>query len=299
MKKILSSKPIVSILILTYEGELILEKCISSALAQNTSDFEIEVLVLDNGSTDKTSEILSGISGIKTFKNSKNQSFTKGFNRLYRESSGDFVLLLSNDVFLADNNFIVKAFNFLISNEDHGAYAPKSIKSDGSVERIPKREIYISRLFLDYTILGPIVQRLFPNMQFGLSDYSLDEDINDVDVLQDSSLFIRRSVLNPQRIFDERMAFYYTEDYLCDLIRSNGNKLCYSTETTVEHLYRFSTSKMGKVMIAYIYVKDAIFFSSNKYGKFISFIILAPLAFLTLSIRVLIWFIKGDLSWKN
>ena len=299
MTNSVSSKKLISVLILTYEGESIIEKCVQSVLKQKLNQFDVEIIVLDNGSTDNSFNILKSMENIKLLQNHVNNSFTKGFNKLFNESSGDFILILSNDVFLRDDKFLEKAASFLMTNDEYVAFAPKSIKTDGSIERIPKREIDIYRLFIDYTLLGPIIRIFFPRISIGSPDYDLNTSIADVEVLQDSSLLVRRSAFINNKIFDESMSFYYTEDYLCDLLRNNGSKLFYSADIEVEHLYRFSTSKMGKIRISWIYAKDAIFFSANKYGKIISYFFLAPLTAITLLFRIFIWFIKGELSWKD
>ena len=159
--------------------------------------------------------------------------------------------------------------------------------------------MFLTRLFIDYTLIGPLIRILFRGPAFSSTEYNQDNNIENVEVLQDSSLFLRRSSLDKTKIFNEKMSFYYTEDYLCDHIRSKGYKLYYSTDSSVDHLYRFSTTKMGKIKISWIYVKDAIYFSANKYGKLISYLIFAPLTLITLLLRICFWFLKGQLSWKN
>lgn len=57
-----SSTPLVSICIPARNEEEVIERCITSVLKQNYTQFE--VLVLDDNSTDKTSEILSELAGI-------------------------------------------------------------------------------------------------------------------------------------------------------------------------------------------------------------------------------------------
>ena len=80
---------------------------------------------------------------------------------------------------------------------------------------------------------------------------------------------------------------------------SKHYKLFYLDSSFVEHLYRFSTKKMGKIRISWIYLKDAMFFSINKFGLLKSILFLIPLALITYIARIFFWMIRGQLSWKN
>lgn len=64
-------------------------------LAHNTTSFE--VVLVDDGSTDKTTEIERLVSGIKIIRNEKPQRFIKACNLGVGEASGHFVVLLNND----------------------------------------------------------------------------------------------------------------------------------------------------------------------------------------------------------
>lgn len=293
-----SKRKLISILILTYEGEAIIEKTIQGVFNQKLNEnLDIEVIVLDNGSSDNTFERLEKDSRIHLLKNDKNSTFTKAYNKLFRKSSGDLILILSNDVFLKDKLFLNNAVKVL-EIDSVGAVAPKSIKSNREIERIPKKETTFLRLFHDYTFLGSLM-RLISNKNYIDNEYDLNSEILYPDVLQDSCLLIRREALSSDKIFDEKLDFYYTEDYLCDSLRAKGYKLFYLDSSFVEHLYRFSTKKMGKIRISWIYLKDAMFFSINKFGLLKSILFLIPLALITYIARIFFWMIRGQLSWKN
>lgn len=290
---------LISVLILTYQGEKIIEKCLDGVFNQKLNEKDLEVLVLDNGSSDRTFSILKDNPHISLFKNEKNKSFTSGYNKLYKKSKGDFILILSNDVFLEGDSFFQKLIPILENSIENGAIAPKSIKSDGSIEQIPKREVALNDLFIDYTILGPIIRFFYPATKRSSNNYSLEQSIYDADVLQDSCLLVKRSALDMNKIFDETMKFYYTEDYLSDRIRSKKMKLIYSIDSKVHHLYRHGTSKMSKLKITWIYLLDALSYTSYKNNPFLAYLILAPIAFLTLLIRTIYWFVRRDIEWKK
>lgn len=64
-------------------------------LAKNTSSFEI--ILVDDGSTDKTTELADLISGITVIRNDEAQRFLRSCNLGVAQARGDYVVLLNND----------------------------------------------------------------------------------------------------------------------------------------------------------------------------------------------------------
>lgn len=82
-----------SIVILTHNQLDYTLRCLESVQA-HTSDYEL--IVVDNGSTDGTAELLRQ-SGFKTELNRRNEGFAKGCNQGLALAEGDNVLFLNND----------------------------------------------------------------------------------------------------------------------------------------------------------------------------------------------------------
>lgn len=82
-----------SILLSTYNNEDKIISSIKSILKQTYVDFEL--LIIDDGSTDSTRELLNGIqkkdSRIKIFSNQKNLGLTRSLNILINESNGELI----------------------------------------------------------------------------------------------------------------------------------------------------------------------------------------------------------------
>ncbi len=99
---------LVSVSIVTWNHENTISECVSSVLAQDYKN--IEILILDNNSSDKTYELLQKFSDkrIKIFKNELNEGFCGGHNRNLKKSNGEFVLLVNPDCILK-KDYISKA----------------------------------------------------------------------------------------------------------------------------------------------------------------------------------------------
>jgi GT2 family glycosyltransferase len=89
---------IVSIIIPNLNGALYLAPCLSSVYAQRISDVEVEVLLVDNGSSDGSADFVrEHFPDTKIIQNEKNVGFTRAVNQGIAVSHGDCLLLLNND----------------------------------------------------------------------------------------------------------------------------------------------------------------------------------------------------------
>lgn len=90
-------RPLVSVLISAYNGGQHLQEAIDSVLAQTEGDFEL--LLLDDGSTDDTLNIMrrAGDPRIRVLSNEKNCGIPFSFNRLLAEATGEYIAHMGAD----------------------------------------------------------------------------------------------------------------------------------------------------------------------------------------------------------
>jgi len=86
--------PLVSILICTYNRKDLVPQAIASALAQS---WPREVIVVDDGSTDGTAELLAAREDIRFFRQHENGGKARALNRALAEAQGQAVLVLDDD----------------------------------------------------------------------------------------------------------------------------------------------------------------------------------------------------------
>lgn len=158
-----TSEPVFSVIIPTYNRAAHIEAAILSVLQQTFSDFE--VLVIDDGSTDQTAEIVSLITDHRVkYIPQKNQERGAARNNGVRNSAGSIICFLdSDDVLLPDHlktayeafegKSAMKVFctSFIIRNEreDRNFCLPDDINSSLShANVISCNGIFIRREFM-------------------------------------------------------------------------------------------------------------------------------------------------------
>ena len=93
------NEPLWSVTIPTYNAAEYLEQTLKSVLNQGIDVEKMEIIVVDNCSTDNTAEIVKSVGGsrIKLFVNDKNLGAFGNFNRCVEVASGEFIHLLNAD----------------------------------------------------------------------------------------------------------------------------------------------------------------------------------------------------------
>src|SRR5262245_5627377 len=89
--------PSVSVIVLNFNGRPHLEACFSS-LVQQQYDGPIEIIMVDNGSSDGSVELMRAqFPHVRLIVNERNMGFAPAVNQAARQAGGDYIALLNND----------------------------------------------------------------------------------------------------------------------------------------------------------------------------------------------------------
>lgn len=114
-------KPIVSVIMPTYNHANFVKQAIESVLMQK--DVFFEFLIMDDGSVDSTREVVASISDprIKFFPYTENRGAAVVTNELIERSSGEFIALINSDDYWMDDDKLSYQVEILRNNPDIGA----------------------------------------------------------------------------------------------------------------------------------------------------------------------------------
>ncbi len=115
MKK---TTPLISIIILNWNGLHFLKKTIPPLLEFNYSNYEI--IVVDNDSTDKSVKFLEKFKKIKIIKNKENLGYSKGKNIGINSAKGKYILSIDNDILIKDKDLLKSLLKIYRTKEDMG-----------------------------------------------------------------------------------------------------------------------------------------------------------------------------------
>jgi GT2 family glycosyltransferase len=97
------SNGLVSVCVANYNGADVIVQCLDSIYAQQTTS-PVEVLVHDDGSSDASLQLIQDqFPQVELIVSEENVGFCIANNRMVSRARGEYILLLNNDAWLADN----------------------------------------------------------------------------------------------------------------------------------------------------------------------------------------------------
>ncbi|MEI6514675.1 MAG: glycosyltransferase family 2 protein, partial [bacterium] len=124
----------VSVVIVSWNTRDFLAQCLKS-LSRGVCDYPMEVLVVDNASTDGSSEYVEGnYPAVRLIRNDSNQGFAKANNKGIRLCRGKYICLINSDVEVL-GNCITMLVDHCEANPETGMVGPSIIGGDGTLQR--------------------------------------------------------------------------------------------------------------------------------------------------------------------
>ena len=217
-----SSQCDVSIIVCAFNKWEYTLKCLSAvckSLLQNVAS--VEVILVDDASTDRSQEIFSTIRGLKYIRNFTNSGFLQSANIGAASSSGEFILFLNNDT-EPIGNWIDPLVRRARSSERIGAVGSKLIYPDGSLQEA-----------------GGIIFQDASGWNYGKHANSKHPSYNyarKVDYCSGASLLVRRKIWVELGGFDERfIPAYYEDTDFCFQLRSRELEIWFEPLSLVLH----------------------------------------------------------------
>lgn len=248
MSTMRDKEPLVSIVILNWNGNEDTIKCVESV--NNLSYRNVEIVVIDNGSSKpiKKSELKSSFK-LKVVKNKENRGFAGGEVSALPHCKGEYLFLLNNDA-LIDKNAVTNALKVFKRDDRVAVVGGKSysLLEDGNT----------SLGFYSFQYVDPVTA--------DVRTYNRDDGLQDSMTVSGSAVMIKRSVIDTYGYFDERFFAYYEETDLFARYQRVGLRIVYDPSVIILHKDGAST-KDKRFMYYYLMLKNQFLFAYKNFDK--------------------------------
>ena len=233
--KVPDPAPNVSIIIPTRDQPAYLERTVDSILT-NTSYPAFEIIIVDNGTINVDAlnymKALSADSRVKIIRDDRPFNFARLNNDAARLAQGEVLLLLNNDMSVAQSDWLDCLVAWL-SREDIGVVGAKLIFEDGRVQHAGVS--FGDQRGLSHQMYLEASDTAGPNGELALSRC--------VSAVTGACLAVRASDFWRVGGLDESFAVAYNDVDLCFRIAALGKRIVYAANVTLTHYESVSRGK--------------------------------------------------------
>lgn len=236
---------------------------------QATGDIDVRYWVVDNASQDNSASVLrEHFPYVGLVENKRNIGFGRANNQLLPHVTGDYVLLLNTDAFVAPDT-LQRTLAYMESNPQCGVLGVKLLGRNGDLQPSCRYFPTPWNVFLART--GLI--RLFPKTRM-VDDMNWDHaSVRECDWVPGCYYLIRRQVLDEVGLFDPRYFLYYEEVDHCKRVKEAGWQVIYFPDTSVVHIGGESAKSAGNLsengrQLSVLQIESELLYFRKQFGIF-------------------------------
>jgi len=253
----LEEDPLISIIIVNYNGIKFIKRCLNSVLNSDYPNFE--VIFVDNASIDGSYELVKKLFGsnsrLTIIRNNKNLGFTGGTNLGFWYAKGDYIVFLNYDTEVSQNwlKVLVEIMN---SNLRIGAAQCKLLNL------YDKRRIDSAGQFIDPLGYG------YPRGDE--EDIGQYDNVEEIFYADGAALIVKRLIINQVSLnglpFDSDYFGYYEDADLCWRVRLRGYKVVLIPTSIVYHARTAAKLHKMSSYLIFSHAKNRIMTLIKNYG---------------------------------
>ncbi len=229
-----------SIIIVSWNTADLTLKCVKSVFKFLSSLNDLEVLIVDNASPDKTVENLENFKkenlglNLKILAQDKNLGFAKANNLAIKKAQGDFVFLLNPDTELIDNS-LLKMLEFMQDNPAVGVVGPKLLNSDKTLQRSCRRFPKLAdQILIQLKFYNLFPQKFKVTRQYFMLDFNHNQT-RQVDQVMGAAMLVRNKLFNQIGLLDENFWAIFEEVDFCARAKKYGWQIWFFSQAKLIH----------------------------------------------------------------
>ncbi|MEQ1637912.1 MAG: glycosyltransferase family 2 protein [Methylococcales bacterium] len=230
----------VSVIIVSWNAREYLRDCLNS-IDQTSASCVLEVIVVDNGSKDGSSEMVEEeFKNVTLIRAGGNLGFSRANNLAMKIAKGSFFALVNSDVIVHPKCMETLAV-FLEQHNDVGLVGPQVIGGDGNLQRTRRkvptvwntvcRILALDRIFSDW--------QMFSGFEVPYRDH---KKCSEAEVLSGCFLVARKKAVDEIGGMDEQFFFYGEDIDWCKRFSNAGWGLMFVPEALATHFGGGSTA---------------------------------------------------------
>ena len=223
MRAVGGAKNYVCSIVMPVCNQVELTKDCLTALAGLKDQPEYELIIVDNGSTDGTTDFLRQLSGdVRIIVNEKNLGFAKACNQGAAAARGKYLVFLNNDT-IPQSGWLAALVAEVDNHAEVGIVGSKLLYPDGTVQHAGVVRDCARRL----------PYHIYKN--FAASHPAVNQR-REFQIVTAACLLIRRALFDEVKGFDEGYVNGFEDADLCLKVRERGYVVVYQPRSVVVHL---------------------------------------------------------------
>lgn len=244
--------PLVSVITINYNNTVVTEELLASLPTGNDS-FQLEVIVVDNGSSpDPIPAWKEKYPHFAFIRSEINLGFSKGNNLGIKKSSGEFLFLVNNDTVFTED-LIPQMLRVFQQNSRVGIASPK-IYYFGQEKVIQ---------YAGFTEMNMLTGRNRCIGQFEKDEGQYDGKTGPTGYAHGAAMMVRREVLVKAGMMPEDFFLYYEEMDWCEKIRAAGYEVWGVPAAVIYHKESVSVGKNSALKEFYMNRNRILFVRRN------------------------------------
>ena len=228
-----------SIIIVNFNTSEDLGNCVESVY-KHKPNFDFEIIVVNNSSDPKESEILKSLFGenkqIKLI-DVENRGYGAANNAGAKIATGEYLLMLNPDTLVIDDS-IDTMIELLEKHDEIGALSPLLYQVDGKTLQ--------KNFYGNFQSLLSVTFRRWKRRKIDLK-----KEIIYSDIISGAAMLIKRDLFEKLNGFDEQFFMYLEDDDLCFRIKQLGLRCAVYTKAKIIHLEGTSQDNKRRKNIYY------------------------------------------------